>query len=193
MNNFVFRNKIEVVLVDWHGIIGKRGFWCNQSKKNEALGKWCDEIFTDCILKDWMKDKVSFDQLCKLGLDKYSLTKKEIVSSFVKDIGEYGPNWELLFVIDELFPNSKKILFSDNPLIFRENILKHNRDLQDYFDEVILSCDYGVLKEDEVPNLFDVALIKLELNNFNNVVLIDDNAGNCEQFKKRGGHIININ
>jgi len=191
MNNFLFKNKIDVVLIDWHGILSKRGFWCNQSKINRNLGIWCEFLFGGDLLKDWMRDKISFSQLCEMTAGKFGLFEEEIIGYFEKDLSEYGPKWEVCNMIDNLFPESKKVLFSENPLLFKEKILNNNR-LAGYFDDIILSCDHGVLKEDRDPSLFDIALKQLNLDDFNNVVLIDDKSDNCAYFRELGGHIINI-
>ncbi len=192
MNNFLFKDKIDVVLIDWHGILSKRGFWCNQSKINKNLENWCNLIFSDEIMKDWMRNKMSFTKLCEDTAYKFKLSQNEITAYFENDIEEYGPKWELLSIINKLFPSAKKILFSDNPILFKEKVLNVNKRLTSYFDSIILSCDYGVLKDDKKINLFDVALEQLNLENFNNVVLIEDKIGNCTYFRKIGGHIINI-
>lgn len=192
MNNFVFKDRIDIVLIDWHGVLSNRGFWCDQSKQNESLNRWCNKIFKKKILNDWMRGTISFEEICKIGVN-YGLSQKIITDAFDMDVGQYGPRWEICFAIDKLFPRSKKILFSENPLLFKNNFLATNKPLMNYFDDIILSCDYGVLKEDQSPNLFDIALKKFNLNNFRNAVLIDDKLVNCANFKKMNGHVININ
>lgn len=114
------------------------------------------------------------------------------MDSFKVDILEYGPRWKILEEIGRLFPDSKKILFSENPQLFKDKVLMTNKKLLDYFDDIILSCDYGVLKIEQGKSLFDIATNKLKLNDFKGCVLIDDKYENCNRFRELGGHYINF-
>ncbi len=194
MNNYLFKKDIKYVFIDWHGILGDKGFWCNQSKHNSELSKFCKLIFQNSIiLSDWMRNKITTEDLINIGSEKFNFSRDFLVKSFDADVAEYGPKWKLCKFIDKLFPNSKKILFSDNPLIFKERVLNKNRKLINYFDKIILSCDYGMLKLEKGKNLFDVAKNELKLSGFQNCVLLDDKQENCLYFKNNGnGFYINI-
>lgn len=59
MNNYLFNKKINLVFIDWHGVLGNRGFWCDQSKKDDDLSKFCNYLFSNTeLVEDWMRNKL---------------------------------------------------------------------------------------------------------------------------------------
>jgi hypothetical protein len=59
--------------------------------------------------------------------------------------------------------------------------------LDKIFPVIVNSCDHGLMKQDENGKLFDIAIEKLGLASFEDVLLIDDSAIYCDIFKAKGG------
>lgn len=193
MNKSPFNHEIKYVLIDWHGVVGNRGFWCEQSRKDTAISLFCNFFFKDDLLvKRWMTDDLTTDELMSLAYSKFGIYKDVLIQAFQEDVREYGPRMNILNWITEMFPTSTKILFSENPTLFKEYVLKPNEYLNKYFQHVFLSCDYGVLKIDNNETLFEKIPEKLGTTSFEDFVLIDDKYKNCASFVKLGGHYINF-
>jgi len=189
MNTFLDRKKIDIVFIDWFGVLSTSYFWCVQSKKNMLLKEWCNFVFNDSeIFNDWMRGKYSLEYLTQFGVE---VNEDLLVKSFLKDMKYYKPDYKFLKSVKELFPNAKKILVTDNMLIF-DYILKEYTYLNSYFDKMYLSYEIGMLKNDTPKSMFDYILNDLGLTNFENCLLIDDNSINCQNFNDKNGRTIFI-
>lgn len=189
MSIFLNRNKIKFVFVDWFGVLSTNYYWCVQSQKNKLLKHWCDCVFDDVdILNDWMRGKHSLKYLTEF---RVKVTEDFITETFLKDIAYYKPDNDLLESLNKLFPNSKKILVTDNMTLF-EHILKEYDYLYLYFYKMYLSHEIGFLKNDKPNSLFDFIQKDLGLSDFKNCLLVDDNKDNCQNFKAKSGRTILI-
>ena len=189
MSSFLKRNKVDYVFIDWFGVLSTNYYWCVQSKKHQNLKAWCDQVFHNSeMLNDWMRGKHTLESLSKLG----RLTAEQIIDLFLKDIEFYRPDNELLEALDRLFPKAKKVLVTDNMVLF-DHILQKYELLNSYFDRMYFSHEIGLLKNDQPDSLFDHILRDLELPNFENCLLVDDSQSNCELFKSFGGRSILVN
>jgi FMN phosphatase YigB (HAD superfamily) len=189
MSIFLNRNKIDFVFVDWFGVLSTNYYWCIQSQKDKLLKGWCDCVFDDIeVLNEWMRGKISLGYLTEF---RVKVSEEFIVSTFLKDMEYYKPDNILLESLTKLFPNSKKILVTDNMSLFG-HILKEYDYLNSYFCKMYLSHEIGILKNDKPNSLFHYILNDLGLSDFKNCLLIDDNQANCEGFKTMGGRTILI-
>lgn len=83
--------------------------------------------------------------------------------------------------------SGKKIgIVTDNMDIFTEITVPHHR-LNELFNVVINSADYGILKNENNGQLFDVALSALG-QEIEDSLMIDNSASPVELFIKKGGH-----
>jgi FMN phosphatase YigB (HAD superfamily) len=146
-------------------------------------------VFDDSdILNEWMRGKFSLEYLAEF---RVKVSPDFLVKSFLKDIKYYEPDYQLLTSLANLFPNSRKVLVTDNLPLFNY-ILKEYKDLNSYFYKIYQSHEVGVLKNDQPNSLFDFIQMDLNLCSFQNSLLIDDNHLNCENFKTKGGKTILI-
>jgi FMN phosphatase YigB (HAD superfamily) len=190
MNIFLNRNKIDFVLVDWFGVLSTRYYWCIQYKRNALLKEWCDSIFEDRnIFNDWMRGNYSLEELTRFQV---KIDANQILDCFMRDINYYKPDQNILNSLNNLFPNAKKILITDNMSLF-DHVLRKYKFLTTYFFKIYSSYNTRCLKSDEPFSLFDFALKDLLLKDFQNCVLIDDQIENCKTFKSKGGRVILIN
>lgn len=189
MSNFLIRNKINIVFIDWFGVVSTNYYWCVQSKKNQLLKEWCDCIFDDTeMLNEWMRGNYDLKHLAEF---RVKVSTEFVIENFIKDIEYYKPDVALLESLDKLFPNAKKILVTDNFTLF-DNILKKYTYLSSYFYKMYLSYEIGLLKNDKPNSLFDYILSDLGIPDFENCLLIDDQQANCQNFIVRGGKTILI-
>jgi FMN phosphatase YigB (HAD superfamily) len=187
MSIFLNRNKIDFVFVDWFGVLSTNYYWCIQSQKSKLLKEWCDCVFDDAdVLNEWMRGKYNLRYLTEF---RVKVNEDFITETFLKDIEHYKPDRVLLESLNNLFPNSKKILVTDNMSLF-EHILKEYDYLNSYFYKIYLSHEIGLLKNDKPTSLFDFILKDLGRNDFRNCLLIDDHQANCQNFKERGGRTV---
>lgn len=187
MSIFLNRNKIEFVFVDWFGVLSTNYYWCVQSQKYKLLKDWCDCVFDDVdVLNEWMRGKHNLKYLTEF---RVKVSEDFITETFLKDIGHYKPDNDLLESLNKLFPNAKKILVTDNMSLF-DHILKEYDYLNSYFYKMYLSHEIGFLKNDKPNSLFDFILKDLGRNDFQNCLLIDDHQANCQNFKERGGRTV---
>lgn len=189
----LMNDEFEVIFIDWHGVLGLRGFWCNEVKHNKELSRWIKRVFEDkALVEDWMRGEKGLTDLPLLSGYTKNNSEKYLRDSFEKDAHLYGTAWPLLNLIKSRWPNSKKVLLSDNMDIFRDNFLGKNDALRSYFDNIILSCDFGCLKIDQGKNLFDCAQNIYNISDFKNCLLIDDDERNINLFNKSNGRTIHL-
>lgn len=187
MSKFINRSEIKFVFIDWFGILSTNFYWCKQSKHNPHLKQWCDSVFDDeTILNQWMRGKYDLDYLVKQNI---KIEKNLVLQTFLADIEYYEPDQKLLKAVDILFPESQKILVTDNISLFN-HILEKYTDLDSYFHKMFLSHELGYLKADSPYSLFDHILKDMALADFTNCVLIDDNKNNCLNFRAKGGRVL---
>ncbi len=185
MSKFLKRNQIELVVIDWFGVLSSNFYWCRQSKESKALKIWCDMVFDNPeLLNDLMRGRYSITELSQRG---EPIEESFIVEMFMKDIDCYRPDFELLASIQAIFPNAKKVLASDNFSLF-DYIVKEYQ-LESHFDRLFLSHKLGALKND-TESLFENILHEYSLDNFENCILIDDSEANCAKFRSKLGRSI---
>ncbi|MBW8333169.1 MAG: hypothetical protein K0M40_14180 [Prolixibacteraceae bacterium] len=190
MTTFLNRNKIDIVFVDWFGVLSTNFYWCVQSQKDKLLKEWCNCVFEDAdILNEWMRGKLSLEYLSEF---RVKVSPDYIITKFLEDLRFYKPDSKILNTIDIMFPNAKKYLVTDNMPLFKYILNEYNY-LNSYFDKMYLSHDISLLKNDKPISLFDHIQNDLGLNNFQNCLLIDDNKDNCQNFSDKGGRYILIN
>lgn len=187
MSIFLNRTKIEFVFVDWFGVLSTNYYWCVQSQKSKLLKDWCNCVFDDAeILNEWMRGKHTLKYLTEF---RVKVSEEFVTETFLQDIEYYKPDKDLLESIEKLFPKAKKILVTDNFLLF-EHILKEYDYMNFYFYKMYLSHEVGLLKNDKPNSMFDYILNDLGRNDFQNCLLIDDHEANCQRFKERGGRTV---
>jgi FMN phosphatase YigB (HAD superfamily) len=187
MSSFLQRDKIEIVFVDWFGVLSTNYYWCVQSKRSSELKAWCDLVFDDeVVMKEWMRGDQSIQSLAQLGP---RLGVDSIVSSFLNDMEYYAPDEVLMKAINDLFPGAQKMLVTDNFELF-EQIRKEYPILDRYFSRTYVSYATRRLKGDKPPSMFDIILTDLGRVNFKRCVLVDDSPINCGEFQRRGGHTL---
>lgn len=185
MSKFLKRNEIELVVIDWFGVLSPNFYWCRQSKQSKELKTWCDMVFNSPeLLNDLMRGKHTITELSQMGVP---IKEAFIVEMFMQDMECYRPDFQLLASIQAIFPNAKKVLASDNFSLFDHIVDEYQ--LEKHFDRLFLSHKFGSLKND-TESLFENILKEYSINTFENCILIDDSQANCAKFRSKSGRTV---
>lgn len=156
---------IKVIVFDYAGVVVESPManWAKKTSHPDPEKLKGYKKLTDI----WDKGLMPIDQMFEYLSMFTGITKDEI---WEKLYGRYKPNQEILEIIKKLRRNYKIFLFSN----FVSQILNHLLEINDltrYFDEVIVSSDYGVKKPD--PKFFDILVKKAGVSK-DEIIFIDD-------------------
>lgn len=168
---------IKAIIFDFAGVIGADGYWIWLREKLPELG-----------------NKKAYFQEISEKVDKGDITNKEFVeliskatnapiNTIWKEIYEkITINKELLDYIKELKKKFKIGLLSNFTFEWIDELFsKHN--LSQYFEEVVISSRYKMIKPD--PQIFDKMINLLKIDK-NEAIFIDDRQYNVDAGNKLG-------
>ena len=182
-------NRYAAVLFDFDGVLCHDRFY--ESAMADEYPDACiwieKNIFTDGeLMGKWMRGKLSSPDVNQriataTGLDAALLDRKLDESA-----RQMSLNRRCLLLIEKLKSKGLKTgIVSDNMDVFTRVIVPTNG-LARYFDVIINSADYGLLKQDLDGALFDIAAKNIGVP-VARTLLIDDSPGDIEVFNKKGG------
>lgn len=177
--------KIKTVIFDFDQVLCRDYFFKNLKASDPETSGLIDNFFKTQrpIIRDWMRGKFDYKHFNSLLKQKYGITA-DLDTLLLDSLKLMEFDSLLLNFTKEL--KSKGIipaLVTDNMDVF--SIIKSHNRLEDYFDLIILSSDYGRLKADD-DSLLDVAQEKLSLA-YPEMLLVDDREDNGEKMIEKGG------
>lgn len=181
---------IKAVIFDFDGVLCHDRFYEEMllPQYQELHGWMQDNIFGDTgLFQQWMRNEVTTDDINEIIVKGTGHGKDFLNSILSKSLQEIRLDEKMFNLAKDLKGlYSKKIaIVTDNMDIF-SNVIAKKHKLNEVFDAVINSADYGCLKIEQNGKLFDKALEILN-EKIENCLFIDDTIGKVEAFKEKGG------
>ncbi len=182
--------KAEAVLFDFDGVLCTDKFYTNLAGDYPDVHDFITTQlfggdFTTVI--DWMKGVYTYNEINLLISEATGIPFTTLTEYFIESVRAMKLNEPLLRFASSLRRNEvKTAIVTGNMDIFNIVTVPENK-LYNYFQEIVNSCDYGLLKNEENGKLFDITLEKLGLASFENTWLIDDSPVNCALYESKGG------
>jgi hypothetical protein len=179
------------IFIDWHGVLGAKGFWFRSSRHNPDVKKLIDHLFADPeVVKAWMRNDLTFGDLyIQSGILTPIDTLLRMFREDWKDLEEVV-NLALLKHVQKRFSGTPLSLVTDNMDVFNLFLTDHP-ELVCLFENVYISAVARTLKNDD-PGLFEYILHESHLKSFKGTLLLDDSLNNCRRFERLGGEAIQI-
>ncbi|MEO6761107.1 MAG: hypothetical protein ABI220_01870 [Candidatus Saccharimonadales bacterium] len=183
----VAESTVKRIFWDWDGVLGLKRFWYKSVRSDKTLKAFVEKLFSDSErTKEWMRGRVSLTKLIEMYKAPYSYD--ELSKLLISDWSNEAINVSLFSAVRVMYPNVNHYIVTDNMTIFN-NFVHQSRFIQDNFERVFNSSDYGSLKDDEI-SLFDYVLDNLKLESFHGSLLFDDSPASCKRFEQLGGRAI---
>jgi hypothetical protein len=196
----------RVVFVDWHGVLSRDLFWTSilgsaTHPLHEALEAKLGEVFSqDAIAHSWMKGTISSQEIID-GMAIYLGRRHPdyLARRLGADCAKMHVNADLMEVLCWLRGTTAIVLATDNMDCFahafeqarsrRRRTRQQPQTFEDWvivWDDIICSSDVGALKSED-PDRFFGTWLRTHGLEFEQALLIDDRADNCEAFRAQGG------
>ncbi|MCF6276388.1 MAG: HAD-IA family hydrolase [Candidatus Magasanikbacteria bacterium] len=135
--------------------------------------------------------KINLEKFCNeilslLNVSGQNISHEELKQALTSSGSENPEIWELIETFAEINPKVKRAIISNNASLYRESGQKLMPRLGEFFspENIFMSHKVGLMKPD--PAIFTSTCKKLGVA-IENIVLVDDNTENVEQFRKMGG------
>lgn len=181
---------IKVVLFDFDGVLSRGRFYEKELLPERAdIHNWIQaNIFggKDSV-KKWMRGQINSPDINRVISDSVGIDYETLRVLFEKSVREMVIEEDVLSLARLLKQKGKKVgIVTDNMDVFTQIVVLTHR-LNEIFDVIINSADYGIVKKEENGKLFDIALNTLG-EKIEDTLMIDDSASTIELYKQKGGH-----
>lgn len=179
-----------MVFFDFDGVLCSDLFYTNLENSYPKIREFINnEIFSkNSDLADrWMRAELSSDDINKFICDHNHIDFNTLSQLFIESVKSMRVDKKLLKFAENIKTNCGKVAIVTNNMDVFNQITIANHSLDKIFPVIINSCDYGMLKADNDGKLFDIALEKLGVADYKDVLLIDDSKSAREVFESKGG------
>jgi len=170
------KGRIKAIISDFDGVLCRDYFYNTLKDKRPDLYKIINtRLFKDnkLMIKDWMRNRLKSNDinkfLSKLTLVEADFFNKELAAS----VRAMNLNLKLVRFIKKI--RRKKIktaILTDNMDVFRDVFVPYHG-LENFFDVIVSSHEYGVLKDEEGGRLLELTVKLLETDCIEILVLDD--------------------
>jgi FMN phosphatase YigB (HAD superfamily) len=142
--------------------------------------KYCDR---------WMRGTFNYRQINAIIANNTKIPLQRLDELFIASVKQMRINPVVIKSARTLREKHiRTALVTNNMDVFNEITIPEQR-LDKTFPVIVNSYDFKMMKQDENGRLFDIALRKLGLSSYEDVLLIDDSVTCCDIFKEKGGEI----
>jgi FMN phosphatase YigB (HAD superfamily) len=180
----------KTIIFDFDGVLCRDYFYTNLKASYPEVS---DFINTKIFVKGgdvsdkWMRGEFAADDVNKIISDNTGINFDELSNLFIESVYAMKIDNRLLDLAKTVVLEGKKVaLVTNNMDVFNEITIK-NYNLDKIFPVIVNSCDYGIMKHDENGRLFDIAMEKLGVLNYDGALLIDDSSKARTAFESKGG------
>ncbi len=182
--------QIKTIIFDFDGVLCKDRFYSSLRTSHPTVYDYIEnQIFgSETELVDrWMRNEVSSDNISRMISQANNIEFNTVKRIFEKDILSMEIDQRLVgFIKNRLGLGRKLALVTNNMDVF-SRLTVANHKLYEIFEVIVNSADYGLLKTDKNGKLFDIALEKIGVTNYNSVLLIDDSLKVKALFESKDG------
>jgi len=181
---------IRTILFDFDGVFCHDRFYVKTLlPKHRKTYDWIQENLFERnqdFVHRWMKGQITSSEVNRWIAEKTDIDCEQLVHLFSESVRLMVIDQELLELITQLRNKGIKIgLVTDNMDVFSTITITSHK-LNERFDAIINSADYGFLKKDENGKLFDIALERVG-ESIEESLLVDNSATAIALFKQKGG------
>ncbi len=181
---------IKVVIFDFDGVLCHDRFYEEMLlPQHQGLYNWIqDNIFGDSdLFYQWMRNEISSEGINKIIAEGTGHKEEFLNDVLQKSLQGIRLDEKMFSLAKNLkeFCGKKIAIITDNMDVFSTVVVKQHK-LNEIFDSVINSADYGCLKAEQNGKLFDVALEILK-EGIGDCLFIDNSPRNVEDFKQKNG------
>ena len=182
---------IRTAIFDFDGVLSFDCFYQSAlSPEQSDIAHWiAKNIFEKDreLVRKWMRGQISSLQInekiaegtgADLNLLNQTLTKSVELMKLDEDL--------LMFIVEIRRQGIKVGLVTDNMDVFSDITVSNHR-LDQKFDVVLNSADYGFLKKEQNGKLLDIALEKLGEKDISKSLFADNQQEIIELYKQKGG------
>lgn len=186
-------SKYKAIFFDFDGVLCFDRFYESTCReKYPQVIRFVNEIIFGGEQKyadRWMRGEFSYHDINKMMAENVGLDIDMLDSLLVQSVKDMKLDKRMMEFVNKVRKTTVPIaLVTNNMDTFGEIILPEKR-LNDVFPVIVSSYDYGCMKHDDNGRLFDLALAKLSLDTFEDVLLIDDSKKACDMFESKGGKV----
>lgn len=182
--------ELKVVIFDFDGVLCHDRFYKKTLlPKYSKVYDWIQEnIFADWeLVNHWMRGEISSKDINKLVSKNTGIEYNKLTKLYEESVQQMQLDPDLLKLAAKFKKLGCKVgIITGNMDVFSE-ITVPNYKLDEKFDFIINSADYGMLKDEKNGQIFDIALKNVG-EEIENSLLIDDSAKTIKLFKQKGGH-----
>lgn len=194
--NSILLPTINTIIFDFDGVLCKDTFYSSLKNSYPAIHNYVENnIFRGGgdLVNQWMRNIITSDDINRMISENNNIAFEEIKKIFEDDILNMKVDQKLLnFAKEQLGMGRKVALLTNNMDIF-STITVPNHKLNEIFDVIVNSVDYGLLKIDQGGRLFDIAMEKIGTDDYASTLLIDDSLKVKHVFEAKGGYVYTYN
>ena len=180
---------ISSLIFDFNGVLSVSRFYSTLEESQPELYQSINQyIFRQSpeLIKLWMRGKINYQDFNAVVAERLHTEKKLLDNHLLASGRKISLNPKLLNFIQSLRQSGAKVmLLTDNMDVFSQIIIPHYN-LSQYFDYIVNSADYHLLKDDNNHQLVTDTL-KLSGSFFSETLLVDDSNSIIQYFQSNGG------
>ncbi|MBU3925346.1 hypothetical protein KJ854_05455 [Patescibacteria group bacterium] len=180
----------ETIIFDFDGVLCRDYFYTNLKAFYPLVSDFINtRIFAkgSDVPDKWMRGELTADEVNKFISDNTGIDFDELSNLFVESVHAMKIDNRLLNLAKIVLSGGGKVaLVTNNMDVFNKITIK-NHNLDKIFPVIVNSSDYGIMKHDENGRLFDIAMEKLGVSNYDDTLLIDDSSKARMVFESKGG------
>jgi len=179
----------KAILFDFDGVLCKDRFYIKTLlHRYPKVYDWIQlNIFGNKdLVSDWMKNLITSYHINKLISDATGMDIALLNELYEQSILTMELDKDIISLAQSLRTSGKRLgVVTDNMDVF-STITVPNHNLNKIFDVIANSADYGILKRENNGKLFDIALVSLNVD-IKNSLIIDDSQSTIDLYRNRGG------
>lgn len=180
----------QTIIFDFDGVLSCDKFYEPELiEQFPEVYKWIQtNIFgsNNRLVTDWMRGKLASEDIHKVMAMNIDINHEVLNEILEQSVVEMRIDIRVKNLAWRLKQEGYKLsLVTDNMDVFSRITVKNHK-LNELFDVIVNSADYGYLKNDFGGKLFDIALAKIG-STIEKSLLIDDSLKTIELYKQKGG------
>jgi FMN phosphatase YigB (HAD superfamily) len=181
---------IRAVVFDFHGVLSVDQYW--QKTKASVFSCVQSSVFveTNSFVQDWMRGRITSEQVCSLLATKLNLDYKEVLTALVESCGTFHLQPRVLQRIKRLRATMPVFLVTTNMDCFTRYVIPQT-DIEGEFDRIVSSSELGLLKEDNNGEIFERLANDVSIP-VSEMCLLDDSPNIGNIFESLGGNYIHV-